>query len=1460
MLDHDDYRLTAYVLGELEPADQAEVEAALAESPELRAIVAEIRQADALLGEALQHEPTASLHAAQREAIHAAAVQVGSDLPVALQVSEAELVETAIDKLTVVSSQDAAPWWRRHASLCVNAAAVLLIAATLLISLVYYPSSQSDVANSSIERGSTYHSNTWFEPANSSFETEVNEEITIDFSDSKLESPYLLNDPNGKSQEEFLEGESASNTLPSHGGRDPAVNFENAAPSTSSNRVVKPGYWKGRVPGQEFVGANLADDQPGVYVPAEEGGGKKSSGDRKSEVRSFQTYESKPEKIGAMSEHDEAAAMAVAEDDQGSASTRVVELLEDERARRMVAIQQLRDQLKEIKTRTIGKSGDDQVSDDESALVVPLAQLHSRVTSKEVEQEMLKAQSKAYEEKLNSGEVQDEEHARASLQRSKQRLAQNQLEIDLLREKYFAQRGEVNKKAGMNLDLMFKQSELRREEQVVEKLSGQIKRLSTQDEAEKVNGKPLAKTIKKKPAPKKTSWQRVKAVPNASRLMVGDQDELSLEGMQANVRIDGFRARVIVDYYFYNDRNARLEGTFKLRLPDDASLYYFAFGETSMEYRPEAEQLVSAGFIPAEALRSGGMQPADIFRVRSGTWNNVKEARIVPREKAAHAYSETVRRRIDPALVEWAGAGVFNARVFPLAAKKLHRIVVGYDVNLAQDGDALTYQFQLPEGVPQTVVDVDLAALPGTTAEVTPTTRPFTSTGRAYYHLDKLSDRFVGVRREGADNLLLTGSDESQNDFFATRVTPELKSQERAEGASHAVFLVDTSLSSQPDKFNVWLKLMEATLNENRDSLKEFSTLFFGIDTYWWREGYTANTPENVKELLTYCETLSLEGATDLNAALAEAASPHWLKANSKQMLKADFFLLSDGAVTWGETNLSPSLLAEIAENGSVFAYKTGYTGTDTSTLENLTRATGGMLISVADESEINTAAKAHRQRPWQLSSVSIDGGRDLLIAGRPEMIYAGQPLMIVGRGTPTAGAELVFELKRGSETKSVNVPLADQVPSELAARTYGQVAVGQLEELQHATEDVSVAYARHFRVTGQTCSLLMLDSEADYQRFNIRPEADLQVVLTQPAADLIAAKLKDLGETLEDSKQALLAWLTKLESTPGVQFKLPAAFVSLLEGMPTHVLELPASRLVCKEHTSAAWSSGYAEQLKQQSLNAEMVRFEAQRRFSKLGGPDALKALSSLIEQSPGDTVLTRDVAFSALQWHLPTQAYPLLKRVAAARPFEPQTYLALAQCAAEADRAELAMLYYEIALAGTWNQRYGAFRQIAVLEYQQLLARIVAGELATKARDYAASRMDSMRRETSLKQADLIITAQWNTDRTDVDLHVQEPSGEVCFYSHNHTKSGGRLTKDVTEGFGPEMYMIAQALPGEYRVQMHYYRSDANRTQAATTVYLTVYRNFGGEGSTIERHTVVLAKTNDKQDVLTIKVPESK
>ncbi|MCH7728317.1 MAG: hypothetical protein IH991_17845, partial [Planctomycetes bacterium] len=481
------------------------------------------------------------------------------------------------------------------------------------------------------------------------------------------------------------------------------------------------------------------------------------------------------------------------------------------------------------------------------------------------------------------------------------------------------------------------------------------------------------------------SWKRVKATPNTSRLMVGDRDELPMEGMQVNVVVDGFRARVILDCYFYNNRAQQLEGKFKLRLPDDASLYYFAFGETSFQYKPMVDQLASKGFLPAELVRASGTGPAEILEARNPTWGKVKVARIVPREKAVLAYSETVRRRVDPALVEWSGAGVFNARVFPLMPNKLHRIVVGYDVNLLPDGNDLVYRLNLPEQVEQRMVDLNVTALPGTTVEITPEVKPFTSAGRAYYHFKDPHNNTIEVRFKDPGTMMLTGNDKLTGDYFATRVTPDLPAGEDKAASTHAIFLVDTSLSSNPDKFNVWLKMLEATLDKNRDTIKEFAVLFFNIESHWWKPEFVKNTPENVKGVLNFCGTLSLEGATDLRQALAIAVRPEWLKDGELPFKgKPDMFLLSDGAVTWGELNLY--LLAKSLDDGwggTLFAYKTGLTGTAVGVLEHLSRETGGAVFSIVNEDDIADAATAHRKRPWQLLNATVTGGSDILIAGR---------------------------------------------------------------------------------------------------------------------------------------------------------------------------------------------------------------------------------------------------------------------------------------------------------------------------------------------------------------------------------------------------------------------------------------------------------------------------------------------
>lgn len=69
------------------------------------------------------------------------------------------------------------------------------------------------------------------------------------------------------------------------------------------------------------------------------------------------------------------------------------------------------------------------------------------------------------------------------------------------------------------------------------------------------------------------------------------------------------------------------------------------------------------------------------------------------------------------------------------------------------------------------------------------------------------------------------------------------------------------------------------------------------------------------------------------------------------------------------------------------------------------------------------------------------------------------------------------------------------------------------------------------------------------------------------------------------------------------------------------------------------------------------------------------------------------------------------------------------------------------------------------------------------------------------------LKVILYWDTDNTDLDLHVTEPDGTECFYGTRETPLGGRLDVDVTTGYGPEIYVMEFPNPGTYRVFIHYY-----------------------------------------------------
>ncbi len=1437
MFDSNDPRLTAYILGELDDASCGELEAAMQDSPELRRTVDELRKAADFLHETLHREPAPALTPEQRDAIRAASQQAEGARTAGTQAFAAESAQGNGSPHGNTSAQPLnpmkAPGIRENHRY--RLAALTAMAAALVLGVISYGSWRS------LGRGNvTPQAGVVATTADQAKEEDVAQQrspaapasATPSFSVDAGASPagdgtsyFAPSDSYGTTSNDFSDAAALSDFARSDGAMNAGGAAIPAEPAPIVNNPVPASAETAPSPAEQppLVGQPLGESRGGLGGAFESGYGQSNFGVEGSQGMAGES--SMPGAgYGGLSRAGGYPGSAPAARPEGLSSS----------AGRASPSQKLESNADAIPT--------DELALEPAADQKPDAPQTTGATAAPARVDTSQRQGSPSQVDPFGGAASSPGPPPAQEPLERARIAA--LPADAAKP-FNADRDSLAESDSLESERASSTTNLNRAAR-----RENAARAFKDENAERESDEKEANREKKSPVPAVRTWRRIKAVPNASRLMIGDQDELALQGMQANVTIDGFRARVLLDLYFYNDRGRALEGEFKLRLPNDASLYYFAFGESSFEYRPMVDQLASkGGFLSPELIRSSGTGPTDIVRARGDTWTNVKEAKIVPREKAAHAYSETVRRRVDPALVEWAGAGVFNARVFPLQPGKLHRIVVGYDMNLTTDGDHLTYSFEAPDDLSNVRVDLNLAAMPGAEATVSPHVRPFLANGRAYYHLEGPWDQPLLVRIASHGAIVLSGRDEAKNSYFATRFTPDLKRDKAAESRTKAIFLVDTSLSANPDKFNAWLKLLEATLSKNQDTMQKFAVLFFNIESHWWKEEFVENNDENVRELLNYCNTLALEGATDLQQALAAAASPSWLDQNASAP-PADLFLLSDGAVTWGEPNLHA--LARTLQNGdrgALYAYQTGLTGTAIGVLEHLARESGGAVFSVAQEDEIERAAVAHRQRPWRIANIETPDAEDLLLAGRPKTIYPGQSLTLVGRETPSR--EVILHLTRGEEQRIVRITLDQAIESDLTARAYGQIAVGQLEDLGTALEDVSVAYARHFRVTGQTCSLLMLETEADYEHFHIRPEDDAIVVRSSAASRVIANKLDELGDQLSDPKQVLQLWLGKMASAPGVRFQLSTAMKLALDKLPTEALEVKPAPLLVKNRSRNDLPKEFFRYLEAPQLDYDAVSSEALRRVEAHSSADALKALSNLVESNPGDPTLARDVAFSAIEWNLAGHAYGLLRRVAEARPYEPQVYQALAHCAAELGNADLAMVYYEVALGGQWHERYQDFDRVASVEYLHLLRRIDRGELESHASDYAKARLESLVEKLPVNQADLVVTLMWNTDRTDVDLHVLEPSGEECFFQHRQTRSGGEITRDVTEGYGPEMYVIRNAPHGKYVVKANYYGSDANRTQVRTKVYVTLFEDFGGRKERAIRKTVLLSRGQELREV---------
>ena len=229
----------------------------------------------------------------------------------------------------------------------------------------------------------------------------------------------------------------------------------------------------------------------------------------------------------------------------------------------------------------------------------------------------------------------------------------------------------------------------------------------------------------------------------------------------------------------------------------------------------------------------------------------------------------------------------------------------------------------------------------------------------------------------------------------------------------------------------------------------------------------------------------------------------------------------------------------------------------------------------------------------------------------------------------------------------------------------------------------------------------------------------------------------------------------------------------------------------------------------------------------------EALEMLLSALDLPVADEETSQMVAERLQRYGRMDRAVWLLERAVAQTDYLPQPRralaLALSRRAADAHdahaRADLqrAMQLLTEVIMRPWEGDYDGIEVVSLMEANALLPRLQA---------LGVSKCPLDPRLRALLDVDLRVIIEWNTGASDMDLWVDEPSGERAIYSNPLTAIGGRLSNDMTAGYGPEEYLLRRAANGEYRISVNVYAADVINPNGSTVVTAHLYRDFGRPG----------------------------
>ena len=943
-------------------------------------------------------------------------------------------------------------------------------------------------------------------------------------------------------------------------------------------------------------------------------------------------------------------------------------------------------------------------------------------------------------------------------------------------------------------------------------------------------------------------------VPEVKVVNERNANPMVLQDLSIDILVIGQTAVTTMEMTFYNPNTRVMEGEFQFPLADGQQVSRFAL---------------------------------DIN-------GKLREGVVVDKALGRKAFEDIVRRGVDPGLLEKTEGNNFKARVYPMPAKGTRRVLIAFEQEL-HERDGQDYYF-LPITANTTLKNFKVRT------EVV--SRFVKADIQNSLQLDFKQARNSYISEVSQQNFTL-----NQNIALTFPKIEKPQSISATKGNKTYCYGNIALATAQPKNRPIPTEigiLWDASHSAiNRDRAKEFAFL----DAYFKAlknvkvvlSSFNIRTDKtltfevkngNWQALKSHLENLPYDGATDGNA----------IDFN----LKTDEILLfSDGIFNFGSKDFSV--------NDAVKQAKTPITVVNASAVANtpkmqyLANATGGSFIDLTTLST-EQALKAAQTVPFQLLDIEVKNGKIANIFPQKGTAISKGNFTLAGElQTKEASLILSFGYPKNvilqKEIHLATNPDASGSEFELLRRIWAEKQIAQLER-EGAEQKQIDAVGREYSIVTEGNSLIVLETVEDYVRYRITPPKELQMeyskrlanqekqkedsakrilenVIAQSAeqskwwntqyplkdsksknkavimeevvypidnnaiADVAAVEAPSMERSAskEVSSNAMAKRATAPRSTPA-----PAS-------VPTSKIELNAYNpdtpyLKVMEYTEYAKAVETYYKLKKEYGNTPSFYVDVADYFFKKGNHEqAILVVSNLAELSLDDPQLLRMLGYKLSNYSAKKEAVQVFRKVAQLREEEPQSFRDLGLALAEdAQYNEAAKNLYRV-VTNEWSSRFGDVQLVTLNDLNSLIARHQGIDVS-----YIDKRL--LKKEP----VDVRVVLSWDTDNCDMDLWVTDPKDEKCYYQNTLTYLGGKISHDVTQGYGPEEFMLKKAENGKYKVQVDYFGTHSQKQLMPVSLRITFYTHFGTPQQKQEETTVRLSNAKEVIEVGAFQVTGNK